>query len=55
VGASFASLALALSSVVTAAPQGRSRLILLGTVGGPAPKPDRSAPAQAIVVDGVVL
>ncbi|MGN6730018.1 MAG: MBL fold metallo-hydrolase [Rhodanobacteraceae bacterium] len=28
----------------------RSRLILLGTAGGPTPKPDRSAPANAIVV-----
>ncbi|RED15067.1 MBL fold metallo-hydrolase [Parasphingopyxis lamellibrachiae] len=27
-----------------------SRLILLGTAGGPSPKPNRSAPAQAIVV-----
>ena len=32
----------------------RSRLILLGTAGGPTPKPDRSAPANAIVVDGAV-
>lgn len=31
----------------------RSRLILLGTGGGPTPKALRSAPAQAIVVDGV--
>ena len=30
----------------------RSRLVLLGTGGGPSPKPNRSAPAQAIVVDG---
>ena len=29
----------------------RSRLILLGTAGGPTPKADRSAPANAIVVD----
>ena len=34
-------------------PAGRSRLILLGTGGGPTPKPNRSAPANAIVVDGV--
>src|SRR5690242_8057133 len=34
-----------------AAPAGkRSRLILLGTAGGPTPKADRSAPANAIVV-----
>jgi ribonuclease BN (tRNA processing enzyme) len=32
----------------------RTRLILLGTAGGPRPKPDRSAPAQAIVVDGML-
>ena len=32
----------------------RSRLVLLGTGGGPTPKPNRSAPAQAIVVDGAV-
>jgi ribonuclease BN (tRNA processing enzyme) len=31
---------------------GKSRLILLGTGGGPTPKPNRSAPAQAIVVNG---
>jgi ribonuclease BN (tRNA processing enzyme) len=36
----------------TSAP--RSRLILLGTAGGPTPKPNRSAPANAIVVDGVI-
>lgn len=34
----------------------RTRLILLGTGGGPSPKPERSAPAQAIVVgDSVYL
>ena len=37
-----------------AAPASRSRLILLGTAGGPTPKPTRSAPASAIVVDGVI-
>jgi ribonuclease BN (tRNA processing enzyme) len=31
---------------------GTSRLILLGTAGGPTPKPNRSAPAQAIIVNG---
>ena len=31
---------------------GKSRLILLGTGGGPTPKANRGAPAQAIVVDG---
>ena len=30
----------------------RSRLILLGTGGGPTPKPNRSAPSQVIVVNG---
>lgn len=30
--------------------QPRSRLILLGTAGGPTPKPNRAAPAQAIVI-----
>jgi ribonuclease BN (tRNA processing enzyme) len=33
---------------------GTSRLILLGTGGGPTPKPNRSAPANAIVVNGAV-
>src|SRR5215472_9924372 len=32
----------------------RSRLILLGTAGGPTPKADRAAPASAIVVDGAI-
>ncbi len=32
---------------------GKSRLILLGTGGGPTPKPNRSAPSQVIVVNGV--
>lgn len=32
----------------------RSRLILLGTAGGPTPKASRAAPSQAIVVDGAV-
>jgi ribonuclease BN (tRNA processing enzyme) len=31
---------------------GKSRLILLGTGGGPTPKPNRAAPAQVIVVNG---
>lgn len=46
------------ASAIAAAPLGRlarrtvppSRLILLGTAGGPTPKPNRAAPAQAIVV-----
>ena len=33
------------------AAQGRSRLILLGTAGGPRPRKTRSSPAQAIVVN----
>lgn len=33
---------------------GRSRLILLGTAGGPTPKALRAAPAQAVVVDDAV-
>ena len=32
----------------------RSRLILLGTAGGPTPKPNRAAPAQAIVVGDAI-
>ena len=36
------------------APASRSRLILLGTAGGPTPKADRSAPANAIVIDGMI-
>ena len=35
-----------------AAAPGRSRLILLGTGGGPTPKINRAAPAQVIVVNG---
>ena len=30
----------------------KSRLVLLGTAGGPTPKPTRSGPAQAIVIGG---
>ena len=57
--AAGASLALALLPfgrplVLRKGVPGRSRLILLGTAGGPTPKVDRSAPAQAIVVDGVI-
>ena len=36
------------SAMTLAAP--KSRLILLGTGGGPSPKANRSAPAQAIMV-----
>ncbi|MEX0892484.1 MAG: MBL fold metallo-hydrolase [Gemmatimonadota bacterium] len=41
-------------AIVAASPRHRagnaSRLILLGTAGGPTPKPNRAAPAQAVVV-----
>jgi len=37
----------------TAAPAKKTRLILLGTGGGPTPKKNRSAPAQVIVVNDV--
>lgn len=43
-----------LSFAAPAASPSRTRLILLGTAGGPTPKPDRAAPANAVVVDGVV-
>jgi ribonuclease BN (tRNA processing enzyme) len=32
--------------------KGKSRLVLLGTGGGPTPKPNRAAPSQVIVIDG---
>jgi ribonuclease BN (tRNA processing enzyme) len=35
-----------------AAAPAKSRLILLGTAGGPTPKPNRAAPSQVIVVNG---
>ncbi len=35
------------------AAKNKSRLILLGTGGGPTPKPNRAAPAQVIIVNGV--
>jgi ribonuclease BN (tRNA processing enzyme) len=38
----------------TSGRQSRTRLILLGTGGGPRPKKNVSAPAQAVVVDGTV-
>lgn len=42
-------------AVLAGKPSDRAtRLILLGTGGGPSPKPERSAPAQAIVVDDAV-
>jgi ribonuclease BN (tRNA processing enzyme) len=42
--------ALSTSVVCVDARQPRTRLVLLGTAGGPSPKASRSAPAQAIVV-----
>ena len=43
-----------LAQAVEASKDGRSRLVMLGTAGGPTPKALRAAPAQALVVDGVV-
>jgi ribonuclease BN (tRNA processing enzyme) len=45
--------AAALMGPAAKAQPAKSRLILLGTGGGPTPKPNRSAPAQVIVVGGV--
>jgi ribonuclease BN (tRNA processing enzyme) len=44
--------ALAQSSTAAANPA-RTRLVLLGTGGGPTPKRNRSAPAQVLLIDGV--
>ena len=44
--------AAALAAPRLASQQPRSRLILLGTAGGPTPKPNRAAPSQVIVVNG---
>lgn len=49
-GSSFVAYA-ALAGAATDAPS-RTRLVLLGTAGGPTPKARSAAPAQAIVVDG---
>lgn len=43
---------LAASAATPAGAATKSRLILLGTGGGPTPKPNRSAAAQVIIVDG---
>jgi ribonuclease BN (tRNA processing enzyme) len=52
-GASAAVAATSLSPpTAVAGNPGKSRLILLGTGGGPTPKKNRSAPAQAIAVNG---
>jgi ribonuclease BN (tRNA processing enzyme) len=45
---------LALPVIAQAEQPLQSRLILLGTAGGPTPKPNRAAPAQAIVVGDAV-
>jgi len=55
--AALASLALgrddlAAEQLPRARERGRTRLILLGTAGGPTPKQNRAAPAQAIVIGG---
>ncbi|HEY0304192.1 MAG TPA: MBL fold metallo-hydrolase [Longimicrobiales bacterium] len=49
--ATAAAAALAPLARAFAQPHAKSRLILLGTAGGPTPKPNRAAPAQAIVVN----
>jgi len=39
---------------VPSMPAGRTRVVLLGTAGGPSLRPGRSSPASAVVVDDVV-
>ncbi|MBT2747865.1 MULTISPECIES: MBL fold metallo-hydrolase [unclassified Lysobacter] len=64
-GASVAALGLSALPALAAAPAGpagkpapkpgsRTRLILLGTAGGPTPKALRAAPASAVVVDDAI-
>lgn len=53
-GLSLAALIAGNARRLTAATTHHSRLILLGTAGGPTPKVDRSAPASAIVIDGAI-
>lgn len=48
----FGASACAAWPLSAAASSGRTRLILLGTAGGPRPRRERSAPAQAIVSGG---
>ena len=48
-----ASASFARGGIARAAPSGGTRLILLGTAGGPRPRRLRSASAQAVVIDGV--
>jgi ribonuclease BN (tRNA processing enzyme) len=40
------------AALPAAAAPARTKLILLGTAGGPTPKPNRAAPSTAVVVDG---
>lgn len=47
-------LQVALEALTGAPERAGTRLVLLGTGGGPSPKPERSAPAQAIVVGDAV-
>jgi ribonuclease BN (tRNA processing enzyme) len=51
-GASSAGQAIAAPAPSTTA-SARTRVVLLGTAGGPALRPGRSSPASAVVVDGV--
>jgi ribonuclease BN (tRNA processing enzyme) len=53
-GLSLAAVASARFTAAQTPSPRRSRLILLGTGGGPTPKANRSAAANAIVVDGVI-
>jgi ribonuclease BN (tRNA processing enzyme) len=46
------SLSASRSSTQAPAARDKSRLILLGTAGGPTPKPARAQPAQVIVING---
>jgi len=50
-GLGLAASLMAATALAAEAP-GRSRLILLGTAGGPTPKANRAAPAQVIIVGG---
>ncbi|MEY4270616.1 MAG: ribonuclease [Pseudomonadota bacterium] len=44
----------ALARAAEPAAEPRTKLVLLGTAGGPTPKPNRAAAAQAVVIDGHV-